>query len=56
VLLVLIYVANLAGPVPPSVTAIAWAGQGQWLLVWFGYWIDRHRRASENTRRDYQLR
>jgi len=56
VLLVLIYVANLAGPAPPSVTAIAWGGQAQWLLVWFGYWIDRHRRARENTRRDYQLR
>jgi len=56
VLLVLIYVANLAGPAPPGVTAIAWGGQAQWLLVWFGYWIDRHRRARENTRRDYQLR
>lgn len=44
--LVLIYAANLTGPLPPSVTAIAWAGQAQWLLVAFGYWIDRHRQVS----------
>jgi hypothetical protein len=44
-LLVLIYAANLAGPPPPSVTVIAWAGQAQWLLVAFGYWIDRHRQV-----------
>jgi hypothetical protein len=56
VLLVLIYVANVAGPAPPSVAAIAWGGQAQWLLVLFGYWIDRHRRARESTRRDDQLR
>jgi hypothetical protein len=37
------YAANLFGPPPPSVTAIAWAGQLQWLLVVWGYWIDRHR-------------
>ena len=33
------------GPPPPSVSAIAWIGQAQWLLVAWGYWIDRHRRA-----------
>jgi membrane-bound metal-dependent hydrolase YbcI (DUF457 family) len=41
--LVLIYAANLFGPPPPSVTAIAWAGQAQWLLVLWGYWVDGHR-------------
>ncbi len=45
-LLVLIYAANIAGPPPPNVTAIAWGGQAQWLLVLFGYWIDRHRRVT----------
>ncbi len=39
--LVLIYLANLFGPPPPSVQAIAWVGQAQWLLVLAGYWIDR---------------
>ena len=43
-LLVVIYAANVAAPPPPSVKAIAWGGQAQWLLVLFGYWIDRHRR------------
>jgi len=38
-----IYAGNLFGPPPPSVVAIAWAGQLQWLLVIWGYWLDRHR-------------
>jgi hypothetical protein len=42
-LLALIYAGSIAGPPPPNSRAIAWAGQAQWLLVLFGYWIDRHR-------------
>ena len=42
--LLLVHVANLAGDPPPSATAIAWVGQAQWLLVAWGYWVDRHRR------------
>lgn len=41
--LVVIYAANLFGRPPPSVEAIAWVGQAQWLLVAWGYWLDRHR-------------
>jgi len=41
--LVVIYLANILGPPPPNAKAIAWAGQAQWLLVAWGYWIDRHR-------------
>jgi hypothetical protein len=44
--LALIYAGNLFGPPPPSVDAIAWAGQAQWLLVAWGYWVDRHREAG----------
>ena len=33
------------GPPPPSASAIALVGQGQWLLVMWGYWLDRHRVA-----------
>lgn len=44
--LLLIHLGNLLGPPPPSVAAIAWVGQAQWLLVLWGYWIDRHREPS----------
>ena len=46
VLLALIHAANLLGPPPPDVGAIAWVGQAQWLLVLWAYWIDRHRVAK----------
>jgi hypothetical protein len=45
-LLAIIHAANLLGPPPPSVTAIAWVGQAQWLIVLFGFWLDRHRVAA----------
>ena len=41
--LVLTYFANLFGPPPPSVAAVAWSAQLLWLLVFWGYWLDRHR-------------
>ena len=41
--LLVIELANLFGPPPPSAQAIAWAGQAQWLLVLWAFWIDRHR-------------
>lgn len=41
-----IHAGNLFGPPPPSTEAIAWVGQAQWLLVLWGYWIDRHRQAA----------
>jgi hypothetical protein len=43
--LAVIYAANLFGPPPPSVGAIAGAGHAIWLLVLWGYWLDRHREA-----------
>jgi hypothetical protein len=42
--LVFIQIANIFGAPPPSVNALAWVGQAQWLLVVWGYWVDRHRR------------
>jgi hypothetical protein len=41
--LVAIQIANVYGPPPPSEAAIAWVGHAQWLLVLWGYWIDKHR-------------
>jgi hypothetical protein len=49
VFLALLHLGNLFGPPPPSVTAIAWIGQAQWLLVAWGYWVDS-RCATEGTR------
>ena len=42
-LLALIHVANMFGPPPPNVLAIAWAGQLQWLFVLLAFWVDHHR-------------
>jgi membrane-bound metal-dependent hydrolase YbcI (DUF457 family) len=44
--LFLIYAGNVLGGPPPSVKAIAWLGQLQWLLVLWGYWVDQHRRNA----------
>ncbi|MBE0625311.1 MAG: hypothetical protein IH606_10915 [Burkholderiales bacterium] len=51
VFLLFIYAGNLLGPPPPSAEAIAWVGQAQWLLVLWGYWVDKHRLASVGARR-----
>jgi membrane-bound metal-dependent hydrolase YbcI (DUF457 family) len=45
VFLLAIYMADRLSPPPPNVMAIAWVGHAQWLLVAWGYWIDRHRPA-----------
>ncbi len=46
VFLLLIQLSNALGPPPPSVGAIAWVGQSQWLLVAWGYWLDKHREVK----------
>ncbi|HEX4883318.1 MAG TPA: hypothetical protein VFX05_04200 [Casimicrobiaceae bacterium] len=50
-LLVVIQLANVLGPPPPGVEAVAWAGQAQWLIVAWGWWIDRHRRVVHDAMR-----
>ena len=47
--LLVIQAANVLGPPPPSVAAIAWVGHAQWLLVLWAFWIDRHRVAASPT-------
>ena len=37
------YVANLIGPPPPSIEAIGIVGNAQWLIILWGYWIDKNR-------------
>jgi hypothetical protein len=41
--LLTVNLANMMGPPPPSAAAVAWAAQAMWLLVAWGFWIDRHR-------------
>jgi hypothetical protein len=41
--LALIYAANLLGPPPPSVNAVAYAGLASWFLPFWAAWFDRHR-------------
>lgn len=43
VFLLLVYSLNFISPPPPSTAAVAWTAQAMWLLVAWGYWIDRHR-------------
>jgi len=43
--LIVLYLASVFGPPPPSPEAVAWSAVGMWLFVAWGYWIDRHRSA-----------
>jgi len=43
--LVAVNLASAFGPPPPSASAVAWTAQSMWLLVAWGYWVDRHREA-----------
>lgn len=44
--LILVYMGSIFGPPPPDTNAIAWAGQLQWLLILWAYWVDRNRLAA----------
>jgi hypothetical protein len=50
--LALAYIASFAGPPPPSVEAVAWSALAMWLLVGWGYWIDRHRTVAAMPARE----
>lgn len=45
--LAIVELANLLGPPPPSTGAVTASAQAMWLLVAWGYWVDRHRRVGE---------
>jgi hypothetical protein len=51
-LLIVIQLGNALGPPPPSMEAIAWVGQAQWLLVAAGYWADRPSRGRREREPD----
>jgi len=43
IFLIIIYIINIIGPPPESAEAIGYVGLSQWLLIAWGYWIDRNR-------------
>lgn len=45
--LAIVYAANLLGPPPPGVMAVAWTCEALWLLVAWAWWADRHRIPKE---------
>jgi hypothetical protein len=46
--LVVVYAVSVFAPAPPSATAVAWSAQAMWLIVVWGYWIDKHRIPHRN--------
>lgn len=43
IFLIFIQAGNMFGPAPASTVEIAWGAQLQWILVLWGYWVDKHR-------------
>jgi len=48
VFLIIIYIMNIIGPPPGSTEAIGYVGLSQWLLVFWGYWIDKNRKPTNS--------
>ena len=46
IFLAIVYVMNVFGPAPPSEGAIAWTTLSMWLLVAWGYWIEKNRTSE----------
>jgi len=46
--MVVVYLASVFSSPPPTVTALAWTAESMWLLVVWGYWIDKHRVPHRN--------
>lgn len=44
IFLLIIYAANLFGPPPPSAGTVVWSAEALWLVVLWGFWLDRHRK------------
>ena len=48
IFMLVVYVASAFGPPPPNASAVAWSAEAMWLLVVWGYWVDRHRIPHRN--------
>lgn len=47
IFLLLVYFMNIFGPPPDSVDAIGYVGLSQFILIAWGYWIDKNRQIRE---------
>jgi hypothetical protein len=47
--LAVVYLASVFGPPPPSAITVAWSALAMWLLVAWGFWVDRNRVPAGNT-------
>lgn len=45
-----VYASVAFGPPPPNASAVAWSDMGQWLVILWAAWVDRHRRVTEAVR------
>lgn len=41
--LIVMYVANFISPPPPSIETIGIVGNAEWVIILWGYWIDKNR-------------
>jgi hypothetical protein len=48
--LVAVYASVAFGPPPQNARAVAWSDMGQWLVILWAAWVDRHRRVTEAVR------
>lgn len=46
IFLLVVYIMNVFGSPPPSSEAIGYVGLSQWLIVAWGYWVDRNRTST----------
>ena len=51
----LVWIINMVSPPPPNEQAVAYSGLLLWLLVPWGYWIDRHRHTTMSSDSPSQL-
>jgi hypothetical protein len=49
IFLIFVATGNILGRPPPNVTALAVVAMAVWLLVFWAYWIDRHRRSTADV-------
>ncbi len=47
-MMTMLYVMNVNGPPPPSITALKWTAIGAWVFLAWGYWIDKHREIKKS--------